>query len=88
MPEFENDVPEWPEGSGYIRRAWQVLRDDRFYGAMGGMSRIYYSSVSRYAADNNIEIEPFYTFLDAIDSIYVTWANDKAKENTTTPNQD
>lgn len=55
---------------------------------MGGLSRIYYSSISRYAADNDIPLEPFYTFLDAMDSVYVDWANEKAKEKTSTPTQD
>lgn len=80
-PELNDEKPEWPDWSGYLRTAWQALRDDRFYGAMGGMGRIYYTAISRYAADHGIAIEPFYTFLDAMDSAYVTWAAEKAKQD-------
>lgn len=85
-PAPKDDVAEWPEWSGYLQQAWQALKDDRFYGAMGGMSRIYYTAVSRYAEDNGIELEPFLTFINAMDEVYMAYAFEKAKQET--PTQD
>jgi hypothetical protein len=68
----------WPAWSDTIREAWSMLRDDRFYGAMGGLSGIYYSSLSRYAHDNDIPIQPFALFVMAMDSEFVAISNEKA----------
>lgn len=73
---------EWPTWSESLQVAWRVLRDDRFYGAMGGLGRIYYSSISRYAADHGIEgeaLHDFVLFLSAIDDEYVRFANEQAE---------
>lgn len=78
----EEEVVAWPEWSGYLQRAWQVLHDDRFFGAMGGMGRIYYTAISQYARDNNIELEPFVTFIHAMDDVYIAYASEKQKQAT------
>jgi hypothetical protein len=65
------------------REAWFNLRDDRFYGAMGGMGRIYYTAMSRYAADHGLPIYPFITFVLAIDAEYVAWSSEKKPADTT-----
>lgn len=82
MPEVSyDDVVEWPVWSGYLQRAWHVLSSDRHYGAMGGMARIYYSSISRYARDNSMQLEPFTTFIQAMDDEYVSHVLANQKEN-------
>jgi hypothetical protein len=86
VPEPQETTAEWPIWSGYLRAAWHCLREDRFYGSMGGVGRIYYTAISRYAEDNGIEIEPFNTFIQAIDGEYVVWAAKKAEPPT--PPQD
>lgn len=80
-PQVNDEVAEWPVWSGYLQRAWRVLRDDRSFGAMGGMGGIYYESLSRYANDNEIPLEPFVTFMQAMDSVYMKYVaaqSDKA----------
>jgi hypothetical protein len=47
---------------------------------MGGMGHIYYSSISMYARDNGIELEPFVTFIRAIDSVFLEYQAEKAKQ--------
>lgn len=76
----EEEIAEWPVWSGYLQRAWQVLHDDRFFGAMGGMGRIYYTAISQYARDHNIELEPFVTFIHAMDDVYIAYASEKQKQ--------
>jgi hypothetical protein len=82
-PKVSEDAPAWPEWSNYIRRAWEVLAHDRFIGSMGGIGRIFYPSISQYARDNGIPIEPFITFIHALDDEYVSYANDKLQEHST-----
>lgn len=82
VPEVEQPEYQWPEWSGYIQHAWQMLRDDRHYGAMGGMGAIYYTAMSQYAHDHQLEIEPFATFLNAMDEEYVLYCAEQAKETT------
>jgi hypothetical protein len=79
-PESTNEVAVWPSWSGYLQLAWHVLRDDRYYGAMGGMGRIYYTALSRYASDHDIELEPFVTFMHAMDNVYLEYESEKAKQ--------
>lgn len=50
---------EWPDWSGHVRAAWSELRDDRFRGAMGGIGRIYFTAIDRYAARFGIAGEDF-----------------------------
>lgn len=81
--EIERDKDtEWPEWSTSYHLAWLALSDDRFYGAMGGVGRIYYTALSRYAEDHNIPLYPFLIYVRAIDGEYVDWsAEQSAKEN-------
>lgn len=79
-PQVNEDVAEWPSWSGYLQHAWRVLRDDRSFGAMGGMGGIYYESLSRYAHDNAIPLEPFVTFMQAMDSVYMKYAAEQASK--------
>lgn len=76
----EDEVVEWPVWSGHLQRAWRTLSDDRFYGAMGGMGRIYYTAISQYARDHNIELEPFVTFIHAMDGVYLAHVAEKQKQ--------
>jgi hypothetical protein len=78
-PESDSEYVEWPKGSAYLQRAWHVLHDDRFYGAMGGMGRIFYTALSQYARDNGIQLEPFVTFMQAMDAVYLEYMAEKAK---------
>lgn len=73
---------EWPAWAGYLYAAWLTLRDDRFYGAMGGLGRIYYTAISAYAADHGIAgsgFHDFVTFITAMDDEYVAYSNELAK---------
>lgn len=73
---------EWPAWSGSIYRAWQALRDDRHYGAMGGLGRIYFTAKDRYAERYGIEgdeFDDFLMFIDAMDEEYVAVSNEKQK---------
>lgn len=56
-----------------MRAAWQALRNDRWRGAMGGISGIHYTAVSRYAQDHGITGDAFAAFhvlLTALDDEY------------------
>jgi hypothetical protein len=83
--ESEVERPEeaqWPIWSGYIQRAFDQLRDDRFYGAMGGLSRIYYQAKSRYAADHAIvgsAFGDFLIYLGAVDDEFVAITTERQK---------
>ncbi len=57
---------EWPAWSGYLREAWEHLRNDRHWGAMGGAAGIYYSAISNYAHDHVLMGEEFAFFLKMI----------------------
>lgn len=74
---------EWPAWSGWIREAWRALSEDRFYGAMGGVGRVYFTAKDAYAARFGIVGEAFEHFLilfDALDDVYVEFTNDQARE--------
>lgn len=73
---------QWPDWSGYIQAAFHELRDDRFYGAMGGLGRIYFSAIDAYAQRCGIGAEifdQFLTFMRAIDDEYVAVMTERAK---------
>lgn len=70
----------WPSWSGFVCRAWRDLRDDRHYGSMGGMGRIYYSSISKYADDNGIKLYPFLAYIQALDDVWIKWNAEKPKQ--------
>lgn len=78
-----------PEGAelepdlGVYWDAWQSLRDDRHYGAMSGMGRIYYRAVSQYAADYGIAgvaFDVLKTLVFAMDHEFMDWSAERAKE--------
>lgn len=75
---------EWPVWSRQYYLAWLALRDDRFYGSMGGAGRIYYTALSRYAEDHNMPLYPFMTFVRAIDGEFVEWVAEQDKKKTET----
>jgi hypothetical protein len=83
--EDELERPEeacWPDWSQPYRDAFEELRDDRFYGAMGGMSRIYSTSIDAYARRFGIDgtaFEHFSTFVRAIDDEYVAVQLERAE---------
>lgn len=66
---------------GLYFRAWEDLRFDRFYGALGGEAPIYYSAMSRFAADHSIkgeEFAQFRRFLQAIDAEWISYVAEKS----------
>lgn len=72
----------WPVWSRHIQEAFEQLRDDRHYGAMGGIGRIWFSSISEYADRRRIEGEAFDAFLiylRAIDAENIAIENERAK---------
>lgn len=80
------DDAQWPVWSGYVQHAWQELRDDRFYGAMGGMGRIYFAAINDYALRYEIvgsAFEDFKTFLRALDDEYIAHVSEKQKAEQT-----
>jgi hypothetical protein len=64
-------------------RAWEALRFDRQYGAMGGESPISFLAYDSYARRYGIEGEAFdrfHAFMTAIDTEWLIHAAEKAKE--------
>lgn len=60
--------------------AWHSLKDDRHFGAMGGCSGIFYSAMSQYGRDHNIEGSEFQMFLilvRALDAEYLLWMSEQ-----------
>lgn len=73
---------EWPPWSDYIRNAWAALRDDRFVGAMGGMGRIYWTAIDRYADMLGLTgqaYDDFETFIRALDDEFLRHVAEKQK---------
>lgn len=61
-------------------RAFDALRCDRYYGAMGGEGPIYYTALSRYARDmgiDGLDLWYFNIFMNAIDG---EWLSIRAEE--------
>jgi len=62
--------------------AWDRLRFDRSYGAMGGESPVPYTALSRYAADQDIvgdDFDLFLTLFGALDQEWLAWQANKTK---------
>lgn len=79
--ERPNDA-QWPPWAGYLYQAWQTLRDDRHYGSMGGLGRIYFTAIERYAERHEIDgsaFDDFLLFVRVIDDEYVAVVNEKMK---------
>ncbi|WP_446680318.1 phage tail assembly chaperone [Aminobacter aminovorans] len=65
-------------------RAWDALKADRQFGAMGGASAVPYSALSRYARDHGItgsDFRLFQVLFRAIDAEWLTM--EAAKGNKT-----
>lgn len=63
--------------------AWDVLRFDRQYGAMGGELPIPYMAISQYARDHGIvgdEFRVFRILLSAVDTEWLTHVAEKARK--------
>ena len=67
-------------------RAFEALRFDRFYGALGGETPVNYLAKSRYADDLGLsgeDRETFHHFLNVLDAEYLEWRaeHDKAADH-------
>lgn len=61
-------------------RAWEALRFDRQFGAMGGELPIPYTAISQYARDNEItgnDFRVFHALMSVLDS---EWLAHQAKK--------
>lgn len=92
LPDDEDesaDPPEIEPGLSTYWEAWQHLREDRSHGAMGGCSGIYYTAISRYAADHGIsgdDLEVFLALVRAMDHEYLDWlASQKPEQPASKP---
>lgn len=73
---------EWPIWSGYIREAWDDLRDDRHVGDMGGMGRIYFTAIDRYAQRADLtgnDFDFFKACIRALDEEFIRYVNERQK---------
>jgi hypothetical protein len=64
-------------------RAWEALRFDRQYGALGGETAISYMAISQYARDHCItaaDFGVFHALLTAVDSEWLDYAAERRKE--------
>mgnify|MGYP001366420030 CR=1 FL=1 len=78
----EGEPEEW---HGLYWRAWEALRFDRQYGAMGGQTPISYLAISQYARDHGIigsDFQTFHVLLTALDAEWLEYVaeQEKAKE--------
>lgn len=76
--EFENEA--WHR---LYWEAWETLRFDRHYGAMGGQGPIPYTTIRTYASDNGITGEDFglfRTFMLVIDSEWLKYVTECEKK--------
>jgi hypothetical protein len=63
--------------------AWEALRFDRQYGAMGGEMPIPYTALRAYATDNGIagdDFRLFHTFMGVIDAEWLKHVADRSKK--------
>tara|TARA_R110002074_G_scaffold21173_5_gene66101 strand:+ start:17218 stop:17532 length:315 start_codon:yes stop_codon:yes gene_type:complete len=64
--------------------AFEVLRHDRQFGAMGGMSRISFAAIDQWARRYGIEGEEFELFrilIGVLDDEFVTWCAEQKTQN-------
>jgi hypothetical protein len=76
----DDDGPDLDPELAIYWTAWNILRDDRHFGAMGGGGMIYYSAISRYARDNAItgsDFSVFVTLVREMDSEYLLWLSEQ-----------
>jgi hypothetical protein len=64
-------------------QAWETLRYDRPYLAMGGEMPVTFAAINAYAARYGIvgqDFDEFFTLFRAIDDEWLAWVTEKAKE--------
>ena len=69
---------ERPAWSGMYWGAWRALHNDRFWGAGGGLSEIYFSAKDGYAKRYGIygdDFDLFLTLISAMDEEFVSFEN-------------
>jgi hypothetical protein len=83
-------IPKPPEDAApelwhdFYWRAFEALRYDRQYGALGGESPISFLAIDAYARRYGIESDAFDRFLrlvNAIDDEWMKWRAERAKES-------
>lgn len=83
QPTVEDSLDvEFKPWYGLYLRAFDALQCDRFYGASGGQTAIYYTAISRYASDHEIEgdeFRDFLTFINAIDAEHLAMVAEELK---------
>lgn len=83
IPDPDFDPMPWHD---LYFRAFDALRCDRFYGAMGGEGPISYLAISQYARDNRIagvDLWLFHIFINAVDAEWLDFQAAKAKKRKT-----
>lgn len=84
----QEDVPDRPDEAKpetwheFYWRAWEALRFDRQYGAMGGESPIGFTALDAYARRYGIAgdaFERFHAFMSAIDTEWLIHVTEQAK---------
>lgn len=81
LPERDDEPVSEPWHALYWR-AFDALRFDRQYGALGGETPISYLAISRYAEDQGIgpdDIHLFRTFLAAVDAEWLAHVAEEEK---------
>jgi hypothetical protein len=61
-------------------RAWEALRFDRQYGAMGGETALSYLAISQYARDYGLFGQDFHTFHTLMTAIDAEWLKHVVEE--------
>lgn len=65
---------------GVYFEAWEALRYDRFYGAMGGEGPISYQVISLYARDHDITGDDFRLFRATLQLVDAEWLDYAAEQ--------
>lgn len=73
QPAQSASPPVTEQWHGFYVRAFEVLRFDRQYGAMGGQTPISFLAVDAYAKRYGINGEPFDRFLHFLTAIDAEW---------------
>lgn len=82
LPQDPPDDVEFEEWHALYLNAWDALRHERPYGAMGGEGPIMYSAIRMYAADNGIEgtdLVIFRQIMSALDGEWLKFRGEQAK---------
>ncbi len=79
----ERSTPKVPPWAHIYVKAWSVLEHDRALGHGGGMTRIHYSSISRYGRDIGMSgdaLQRLVFFVQALDDEYLSFVNEQIKQ--------